>query len=116
MSVRIVDCANFISKSINSEEEFVAEIEERCRFYYRYCSFDVLLLEEDGVSAEVYHDPRTGFFTSDEFLNGKAVMYERTWCVAEYQDWFGSLQKLAKASSTPIPCSKKIEIAILSLI
>lgn len=110
MSVRIVNCVNFINESIDSKEEFMEEIERR-----RFCSIDVLFLEEDGVSAKVYHNPQSGFI-SDEFLRCKAVMYNQTWCVARHYDWFENIEDLAKVSSIPIPCSKKIEIAILALI
>lgn len=112
MSVRFIGSVNFSESYIENDEEFRNAVNQPHKWY----RVNTLLLKDGDISAEIYHDPKQGFFTTDEFLEGKATCYGQTWCLIDYKGWFNSLDKLSKASSRSIPSNEKVQIAILALI
>jgi hypothetical protein len=96
---------------MDTEEDVARFVEEN---FTRARLTSVLRLYEGDISAEVYYDPIKGY-TTDEFLDGRFEYRGDTYCFNDNLGWFSTLEKLAKESSIEIPCSNKVEVAILAL-
>lgn len=117
MSVSLIEHIYAISFD-EIEDHNISTCEELARYIdgkWRPIVLKHLSLKEGEVTASVLYQEERNRFTSKEFLAVDVFKHHELWCVFDNDKWFDSLESLSKASSTPIPHSKKVEIDLLAL-